>query len=176
MTTKNLQNHFFYAFWPYVTSQKKKASPHPSTHKTDKNGPNNVIGHLNLTSWVNHYNWSIEKSFPLLVFLQSTANMVIKADLHYLCMILIQNILEEDTFLLPLGMLERYHCNWDLPKIPEIWDHHCTCQGEKQHPSHQNNPFGRNIISGQSAGQRSVANLCMEGAVQNLPTSARKPV
>ncbi len=78
MTTKNLQNHFFYAFWPYVTSQKKKASPHPSTHKTDKNGLNNVIGHLNLTSWVNHYNWSIEKSFPLLVFLQSTANMVIK--------------------------------------------------------------------------------------------------
>jgi hypothetical protein len=34
--------------------------------------------HLNITSWVNHYNLSIEKSFPLLVFLQSTANMVIK--------------------------------------------------------------------------------------------------
>jgi hypothetical protein len=56
----------------------KKASHHPSTHKTDKNGLNNVIVHLNITSWVNHYNWSIGKSFTLLVFLQSTANMVIK--------------------------------------------------------------------------------------------------
>lgn len=154
--------------------KKKKASPHPSTHKTDKNGPNNVIGHLNLTSWVNHYNWSIEKSFPLLVFLQSTANMVIKADLHYLCMILIQNILEEDTFLLPLGMLERYHCNWDLPKIPEIWDHHCTCQGEKQHPSHQNNPFGRNIISVKVQGKDPLLIYAWKGQYkisQHLPES-----
>jgi hypothetical protein len=40
----------------HMSQVEKKASHHPSTHKTDKNGLNNVIVHLNITSWVNHYN------------------------------------------------------------------------------------------------------------------------